>query len=112
MGSLLKSKSTRAQRGRSVKSVPKPRRKPARLKPSKLPASADALPLDDTTDAMDECLSGAWSVLDCAVTCLDVLAENSDLRPACQPGDVGVLVRRAVELIRKAKGVVDLGGAV
>ena len=111
MGSLLKSKSTRASKAHSVKSVHKARRKPARPKPPTLRTRADVLQLDDTPDAMDECLSGAWSVLDCAITCLGALAEKSELRPACQAADVGVLIRRAVELIRRAKGVVDLGGA-
>jgi hypothetical protein len=43
MGSLLKSKSTRAQRGRSVRTAPKPRRKSAGPKPSKLRTAADVL---------------------------------------------------------------------
>ena len=93
-------------RARKARSVPKPRRKPA-LKPAQqFPTSADA------PAPVEECLSDAWSVLDCAVTCLDVLAENSEARPACQPADVGVLVRRAVELIRRAKESGGPGGAV
>jgi hypothetical protein len=43
MGSSLKSKHTRARAARSVKSVPKPRRKLAPPKPSKLLKAADAL---------------------------------------------------------------------
>ena len=111
MGSSRTRDSIRAGKARSVKSLPRPRRKPARKPAQKLPTSADVLLLDGTRDPVEECLSDVWSVLDCAGTCLDVLAQNSE-HPPCQLGDVGVLVRRAVELIRKAKGVVDLGGAV
>jgi len=110
MGSLHKSKSTRAAKARSVKSLPRPRRKPTAKPAKKLPTSADVLSLGDTPDPVEECLSDAWSVLDCAGTCMDVLAQNPE-HPPCQPGDVGVLVRRAIELIRRAKGAVDLGGA-
>ena len=101
--------STRARKAHPPKKL---RRKPAPKPAQKLPTPPDVLLLDDAPEPVDECLSDAWAVLDCAVTCLDVLAQSSEVRPACQPADVGVLVRRAVELIRRAKGVVDLGGAI
>ena len=104
------SHSTGAGTARSVKSVPRPRRPSAQKQARKLPAAEDDLLLDDTGGSLEESLSDAWSLLDCAGTCLDVLAQNSDY-PPCRPCDVGLLVRRAVELIRKAKEVVDLGGA-
>ena len=111
MGSSRPRDSIRARKARSAKSLPRSRRKLAPRKPSKLRTTADVLLLDDSPDLVGECLSDAWSVLDCAVTCLDVLAQNSDVRPSCQPADVGVLVRLAVELIRRAQEVADLGGA-
>ena len=43
MGSSLKSKSTRARAARSAKSVPKPRRKPATQKSSKVGAAAGVI---------------------------------------------------------------------
>lgn len=97
MGSLHKPKFTRAQRGRSVQPSPKPRRKPATPKPSKLRTAADVLrdPEEQfrgksrpSPEAMAARLSRRKLVTGLGTAAVDALREVRDGVPATALRDI------------------------
>lgn len=90
------------------------KRKAERRPPKPSAGDSPTQTRESVHESLDDWLTDARSILECAALCLYEMAAPGDPDSTCELSDVTVLMRLGIELVARAKATIDLcdvGGA-